>query len=438
MNHKLSHISLLFLLIILSLQALCACGDAVVSPKEPESADITIPLTAGDTALYTIIRADEGQDFAVAAAVSLRKALMAQCGIEYPIGSDFVMPGKSPDMSAKEILVGETNRCETTVPAGIGAWSITVSDNKIIIAGRSAGALEAAMSEFLKHTSKTEAGDLAVTIPEAGLSGGAEPVEPLTEGADIRIMSYNILAEMWNDKLPIPGRDTVVADTMLSYEPDVIGLQEVSENWYKALVPMVSDTYAFVNERNDKGEQNYSGMAYHTGKVKLIEDGCELFSQGNSSKLRLMNWGLFERIDGGERFIVLSTHWDINTADAPKNRLRVIQAGEMAERVKELAKEYACPVIATGDYNAARDTEEFRLYEANSGTKDAQKDAKVRVNEKYLSYHKMGVTPEIRSGSIDHITYTDGVTGLYYKNFITQPYLEASDHSPILCDFKFD
>ena len=48
-----------------------------------------------------------------------------------------------------------------------------------------------------------------------------------------------------------------------------------------------------------------------------------------------MNWGLFERIDGGERFIVISTHWDINTADEPKNRLRLIQAGEMAELIAE-------------------------------------------------------------------------------------------------------
>jgi len=140
----------------------------------------------------------------------------------------------------------------------------------------------------------------------------------------------------------------------------------------------------------------------------------------------------------GERFIVISTHWDINTADEPKNRLRLIQAGEMAERVKELAKEYDCPVIATGDYNAGRDTEEFRLYEKDAGTKDAQKDAEVRENDAYRTAHKMGTIPAIGIGSIDHITYTEGVTGLYFKNFISQPYLEDSDHSPILCDFRFD
>ncbi|MBQ2709549.1 MAG: hypothetical protein IJF67_14860, partial [Clostridia bacterium] len=100
--------------------------------------------------------------------------------------------------------------------------------------------------------------------------------------ADIRIMSYNILAEMWNDKLPIPGRDTVVADTMLSWLPDVIGLQEVSENWYKALAPMVGDTYAFVNEQNDKGEQNYSGMAYHTGKVSSLRTAASVFHRATA------------------------------------------------------------------------------------------------------------------------------------------------------------
>lgn len=437
MSKKLTQLAAFILITILPLQALCACGGAVVSPETPPI-DITIPLTENGAAAYTVIRADEGQDFAVSAATALRKALTTESGIEFTIKSDFLMPGTAPDASAKEILVGETNRAEASAPAGVGAWSITVSGSRIILAGRSAGALADAMEAFMNQITKTEDGSLAVTLPEAGLTGSAEEILPLTEGADIRIMSYNILAEMWNDKLPIPGRDTVVADTMLSWLPDVIGLQEVSENWYKALAPMVGDTYAFVNEQNDKGEQNYSGMAYHTGKVKLIADGCERFSQGNSSKLRLMNWGLFERIDGGERFIVISTHWDINTADEPKNRLRLIQAGEMAERVKELAKEYDCPVIATGDYNAGRDTEEFRLYEKDAGTKDAQKDAEVRENDAYRTAHKMGTIPVIGIGSIDHITYTEGVTGLYFKNFISQPYLEASDHSPILCDFRFD
>lgn len=96
------------------------------------------------------------------------------------------------------------------------------------------------------------------------------------------------------------GAMRLSAATILTYLPDVIGLQEVTSTWYKRLGPMIENKYQFVNQRTAENLVNYSGMAYNVETVKPIESGCELFSQGNSGNLRLMNWGLFETIAGGE------------------------------------------------------------------------------------------------------------------------------------------
>ena len=42
----------------------------------------------------------------------------------------------------------------------------------------------------------------------------AEETAELAEGADIRVMSYNILHPDWNDKIPIKGRDEKVMNIL--------------------------------------------------------------------------------------------------------------------------------------------------------------------------------------------------------------------------------
>ena len=259
---------------------------------------------------------------------------------------------------------------------------------------------------------------------------------PLTKNADIRIMSYNVLAELWNDQLPIEGRDVIVGDTINILNPDVIGLQELSENWYRALTPLIESSYVFVNQTIPSGESNFTGLAYNREKVKLIHDSCDAFFSGESN-LRLMNWGLFEKLDSGKRFILLSTHWTPGDGDKAKE-YRMAQASEMALKVKELYLQYHCPVIAVGDFNCGKKDDEYKMYKNLFNIKDAQTDADVRKNALFYTAHLMEIIPPPYDNSIDHITYTKGVHALYYKNFISAPFLKASDHSPILCDFSFE
>src|SRR5690606_30875590 len=111
-----------------------------------------------------------------------------------------------------------------------------------------------------------------------------------------------------NDKLPVDGRQDSVSSTILHYAPDVVGLQEVSDNWYAVLPGLLAAEYTMVCPQTSRGQTNYTGMAYNQRKVKLLESGTDILVAGNSTKLRLVTWGHYEQLAGGARFVVMNTH----------------------------------------------------------------------------------------------------------------------------------
>ena len=66
----------------------------------------------------------------------------------------------------------------------------------------------------------------------------------LAEGADLRIMSYNILHPDWS-RVPVKGRDEIVAGILQYYMPDVVALQEAGAKWHKALTPLLVEPGVF-------------------------------------------------------------------------------------------------------------------------------------------------------------------------------------------------
>ena len=62
----------------------------------------------------------------------------------------------------------------------------------------------------------------------------------LAEGASLRIMSFNILHPDWS-RVPVKGRDEIVAGILQYYMPDVAALQEAGAKWHKALKPLLTE-----------------------------------------------------------------------------------------------------------------------------------------------------------------------------------------------------
>ncbi len=262
--------------------------------------------------------------------------------------------------------------------------------------------------------------------------------QELTNGADIRIMSYNILASEWSDGLTVASRQEAVIGAVRAYSPDVVGIQEVGKDWYKALIAQLGNDYVFVNTKvNGSTNDNYTSLAYNKNKVKLIHSEYITYTKRNSARIRLLNIGVFERLSDGKRFIVTNTHFNANhtTAEA-ENITRVAQATEMLAKIKNLIAKYDCPVFSTGDYNCPKGSDPYNVLFSEGIYKAARDDAAERGNH-VRSTHGVGSKPSSDpSGSIDHIFYTGNVSTLYFTTLISQPDLNVSDHCPIFADFK--
>ncbi len=257
----------------------------------------------------------------------------------------------------------------------------------------------------------------------------------LAEGADIRVMSYNILSEEWAAEAKVlDGRDTGSVATIFYFSPDVVGLQEVSANWYKRLDNLFGDKYKIVDKKNTLNQTNYSPLAYNAEKVKVVEHGVKEYSKGNSKKLRLMSWALFEKLDSGKRFVVINTHWDLGSND--DKGYRDTHSKEMAAFAIELEKKYDCPIITTGDYNANESSSMYKNFVETTEFHEAKYTAKV-INRACKTYHALG-TPvsTAKAESIDHIFGSGKVEFLYYDVLINNIVTNASDHNPIYADIK--
>ncbi len=341
-----------------------------------------------------------------------------------------------------EIIVGilnDKNRFKYNYSSLSGMDSIIASsENSILICGISDAGLSRAVESFNNlfirsgHISSLNMPTQTVLTFNA-FTGGESPA--LIEGADTRIMSFNILSEEWDAAAVMEGRDIRVSAVLLNYLPDVAALQEVSNKWYPILESNVGGIYKFTRTKNLNREGTYTTLIYNTQTTKLIEEGLEYYSVGNSKRLRSIVWGVFESIATGERYIVFSTHWDVG---AERQWMRMIEAKEMADFCKKLYDKYKVDIFACGDYNASEGTEEYQTFLNESGFVDAKTSAKV-INRACKTYHTL--FQSVSTGtyeSIDHITFMEQTKPkvLYYNTLIAEYIIDASDHSPIYIDIK--
>ena len=285
-----------------------------------------------------------------------------------------------------------------------------------------------------------------------------ENLDVRTEGATARIMSFNVLADDWNNK---PAVDETRANqgfnTVERYQPDVVGFQEFDDAWYTKAKTLL-DGYTIVNADNNKisGTTNYSTLAYNTSTVKLIEYEQVRLKQSDNNYCRNVTTGLFEFIAGeniGKQFIVTSTHWDL------KEPQRVIQAKEFASMIKSLEEKYPnTPIMSCGDYNAFDSTSPITTFISESGmydTKNAETKGLIcktghlgngmntgdRVTSNPLHWLRgptsFLVTNVQTEEAIDHIFANNIVKSLYHTVIVDTDALNASDHCPIISDLQF-
>ena len=256
----------------------------------------------------------------------------------------------------------------------------------------------------------------------------------MADGANVRIMSYNVLVDLWGgknlpgvtDAKPVAVRCEQLKNILDYYSPDVVALQEFCEAWHLNADRFIEDNYKVIFDN----PLEYTSMAYNHKKVDLIKSEKILYSQGNSKTMRYIAWALFEKKDTKEQFIVTSTHLDFGDNKAMQD----IQVDELINKVKELREEYKVPVFALGDYNAyEKEVPEERFCGADIYEQFAKestlKDSKFIDGVKHIDEVQEWTVP-----TWDHIFVSDDVKVLTYNTLSSKYFNSVSDHYPIFVD----
>lgn len=127
--------------------------DSGETGQVPEAADVVI--AADGASAYQVIRPEKTSDTVVNAAVRLRKAILADTGVDMKISEDWyntrteTLPEK-----ATEIIVGATNRTESTEAiAGIREkdFIIELKNDRVVITGGNDAAVAEAVDYFIAN-----------------------------------------------------------------------------------------------------------------------------------------------------------------------------------------------------------------------------------------------------------------------------------------------
>lgn len=260
------------------------------------------------------------------------------------------------------------------------------------------------------------------------------------QGADVRIMSSNLLVdyESWGGT-PAKPRAKMYTSVVDTYRPDVIGIQEMSDAWYCLLRQNLPDGYKMLYPVSSGVFVRMTALVYNAQTLTLVEHGQQVYTQATNPRLRRVVWGLFETKQTGERFVVTTTHLDLLHDDMVQAELPVMQseAKEMVQLVKDLQQTYACPVFATGDFNAKEPSAHTREVDAPSVYTYL---CEQMTDTKYVAKQSVGGSAEpLSKPTYDHVFYageSGSVHVLKYELLSDRSLQNMSDHYPIYVDVQ--
>lgn len=388
-----------------------------------------------DLSQYRIVYAAGAGDYLKKTVVPyLQKALKEDFGMEVQAVSDAEAP------TDYEIVLGDTNRNTETIQGYFNdgkkltayGHAIVPDGTRIYLLSKSEFALYHAVSTLCKQATP-EIGPPTFCMsaePWFSPAPNTNDVVELAAGADIRVMSYNILHPEWGN-VAVEGRDVKVANIVLYYMPDVIGIQETSATWHKALGKLLVDTgmYAPACQKNNSWSYNMTTLMYNTQTVKLVEE--YVVDLDKNSEIRVFSVAVFEKLSDGKRFVVTNTH------PAPTGQAENYERnfGDLLTIAKaELEKYKDLPVIMTGDFNTKEQSQMYTKFMTTVGVKDAKYEADKLVRE-YSTYSGWQKDPKPGKAScIDHIFVNAKTDVKLFNVVIDHDVKNTSDHIPIYAD----
>lgn len=276
-----------------------------------------------------------------------------------------------------------------------------------------------------------------IALSEDFKNGMEEQDGSLVQGANLRIMSSNLLVhyKSWGGS-PAKSRAKMFSEVLKKYQPDVVGIQEMCDEWFSCIYTSMRDDYEIIDTYSTGAMVRMTSMIYNKNTLELVENGQVKFSEGDNPRLRRMVWAVFKRKSDGKQFAVLSTHFDLIREGKEAEELAVMnkQADELILFVNELYKKYNCPVFAVGDFNAMENGSINGDFDAPSIYKKLSESL---VDVKYEAQDRsFGEGQDWNYPSYDHI-FLKGDAEIKRFTILSQEYImPMSDHCSIFADLK--
>ena len=252
-----------FLIVIaLVCTATLASCDTDESPSEPTGtaggggADAEYSFSSSELEKYVIVYGGGTNHYRLA--LNLQQHIYSKYGKRLSVARDVIS-----DPAEYEILLGDTNR---RAPQGrIMEFSLEIDEGSCIINAGGAFSVEEAVKYLCEEI--FDGREFALEAGEYCKKSFLEKSSQITEGSTVRVMSANLLADSFADSSykSAEYRAEIFAGMLISYTPDVLGLQETDAAWGDALdeyLIKLQENYGITYSRllatyNDKNAQKY-------------------------------------------------------------------------------------------------------------------------------------------------------------------------------------
>ena len=349
-------------------------------------------------------------------AYELQEIIGAACGYVLDVSDD------SAESSPLEILIGKTNRAESTACAqklGSLEFTTTTVGDKLILIGNGAYTTKKAIESFDSNMRL-----VSNNLEEIDLSRSlVDDYEANTKG-DYRLMQYNVLVEFegWGSggKLDpsIDYRKEIVAAAILGYSPDVLVLCEFFEQWRQKLPPMLEEQYQLVQGDRADGASNRTPIMYKKDKFTLVDSGYTDIEKANGLiNRRVVTWAILKDKSTEKQLVVFGTHLSSEqSANGEADRIEEIK--KIRAVIESVTSRYSGHVILMGDFNSYVGTNAYNAIETQTGLTNVVKTLASAL--KTVDYVFLDNTMLAKNIIITYNNQTEF----------------ASDHRPVVCDIK--
>ncbi len=291
-------------------------------------------------------------------------------------------------------------------------------------------------------------------------------IEQTADNYTAKIMSFNVQTEN-GTQVRADIRMDMLRDLLDEYQPDSIGMQEVTTKWRDMM-----DTYAFNQSYAGVGEARTPGgeanpIYYRADKFELVDSGTFWLSdtpdvEGSkfeeSLYVRICTWAHLRDKTTGKEYVHVNTHLD----NLGSSEGRTLRKQQITVILKFLQRFGDIPMVLTGDLNQAAVNAEgtqYSVYKTLVGINAIKLDDGTKIYSPFSNarYDAPDNMPEGQSATmtkyydekdskynpakepIDYVLYTSAsLTALSYKiRLYDRGGVYLSDHLPVISEIKF-